>query len=87
MKRFVVPMVVAAATVAYTKRKRAASWRRLRLNRPPLVALRRARRETESLHRDLITAQEEQARLRERIGMLERELESVLEQILRLSGQ
>lgn len=60
---------------------------RLRLNRPPLVALRRARRETEDLRRDLITAQEEQSRLRDRIGMLERELEGVLEQILRLSGQ
>jgi len=60
---------------------------RLRLNRPPLVALRRARRETEGLRRDLITAQEEQARLRERIGTLEIELEGILEQILRLSGQ
>jgi len=60
---------------------------RLRLNRPPLVALRRARGETEGLRRDLVTAQEEQVRLQEKIGALERELEGVLEHILRLSGQ
>jgi hypothetical protein len=59
----------------------------LRLNRPPLVALRRARRETEELRRDLTAAQDERARLRERIDAIERELTSVLDQLLRLSGQ
>jgi septal ring factor EnvC (AmiA/AmiB activator) len=59
---------------------------RLRLNRPPLVALRRTRREVAVLHRDLAAAQEKQARLRERIDSLEKELEKVLEQLLRLSG-
>ena len=58
----------------------------LRLNRPPLVALRRTRREVASLRRDLAAAREEQARLQERIRFLERELENVLEQLLRLLG-
>jgi len=59
---------------------------RLRLNRPPLVALRRTRREVAGLHRDLAAAQKKQARLRERIDSLEKELEKVLAQLLRLSG-
>lgn len=58
----------------------------LRLNRPPLVALRRTRRDVAGLRRDLTAAREEQARLQERVGSLERELERVLEQLLRLLG-
>jgi len=60
---------------------------RLRLNRPPLVALRRARKERAILRRDLATAQEEHKRLRERIVALERELAEVLAQLSRLLGE
>lgn len=59
---------------------------RLRLNRPPLVALRRARREGMRLRQLLTEAQEEQVRLRERIAVLERELGEVLAQLARLLG-
>jgi hypothetical protein len=57
---------------------------RLRLNRPPLLALRRARRDVEQLRQTLADAQAEQARLRERIAALERDLQDVLAQIVRL---
>jgi hypothetical protein len=57
---------------------------RLRLNRPPLVALHRARQETAQLHRQLAAAQEERTRLQERIASLEKELEEVLLQLSRL---
>lgn len=57
---------------------------RLRLNRPPLVALRRARQKMTQLHRQSTTAQEERTRLQERIASLERELEDVLLQLSRL---
>lgn len=57
---------------------------RLRLNRPPLVALRRARQKMVQLHRQLTAAQEERIRLQERIVSLERELEEVLLQLSRL---
>lgn len=59
---------------------------RLRLNRPPLVALRRTRQEGTRLRRELAAAREEQARLRERIVSLEREIEEVLTQLARLLG-
>jgi hypothetical protein len=59
---------------------------RLRLNRPPLVALRRARRERAKLQRELVEAREERAHLQERIDALERELEEVLAQLARLFG-
>ena len=57
----------------------------LRLNRSPLVALRRTRQEVMQLRRELAAAQEEQAQLRERIASLERQLEEVLQQLARLS--
>lgn len=57
---------------------------RLRLNRPPLVALRRARRQTMQLHRQSTAAREERIRLQSRIASLERELEEVLQQLARL---
>jgi hypothetical protein len=57
---------------------------RLRLNRPPLVALRRARQKMAQLQRQLTAAQEERIRLQERIAALERELEEVLIQLSRL---
>jgi hypothetical protein len=59
---------------------------RLRLNRPPLVALRRARQESARLRRELAEAREERVHLRERIAVLERELEEVLAQLTRLLG-
>ena len=59
---------------------------RLRLNRPPLVTLRRARREVIGLHRDLAIAREERTRLQEEIAALEKDLEQVLGQLSRLSG-
>jgi hypothetical protein len=60
---------------------------RLRLNRPPLVALRRARQKMVQLLRELTAAQEEQTQLRERIASLEKELEKILEQLLWLLGR
>jgi hypothetical protein len=57
---------------------------RLRLNRPPLVALRLSRQEVASLRRALADAQAEHAQLRERIAGLERDLQDVLAQIARL---
>lgn len=57
---------------------------RLRLNRPPLVALRRARQESVRLQQELAEAQEERMHLRERIAVLEREVEEVVAQLTRL---
>jgi hypothetical protein len=57
---------------------------RLRLNRPPLLALRRARRDVAQLRQTLADAQAEQAQLRERIAALEGTLQDVLAQIARL---
>jgi hypothetical protein len=58
---------------------------RLRLNRPPLLALRRARREVARLRRALEAAQVEQAQLRVRIGALERDLQDIVIQLTRLT--
>ena len=55
-----------------------------RLNRPPLLALRQGRHEVAHLRESLVAAQAEQARLRDRIGALERDLQDVLAQIARL---
>ena len=60
---------------------------RLQLNRPPLVALRRARQDGAKLRRDLATAKDEQARWREQIASLEVELGEVLSQLARLLGE
>ena len=57
---------------------------RLRLNRPPWVALRRGRQEAARLREQVAAAHAEQARLRERIRTLERDLEGLLEQLGRL---
>src|SRR5579872_1525223 len=57
---------------------------RLRLNRPPLVALRQARRDVRRLREGLAAAQAEQVELRERIAALEQDLQSVLAQLARL---
>lgn len=57
---------------------------RLRLNRPPLLALRRARRDVAQLRQALADAQAEQAQLRERMATLESTLQDVLAQIARL---
>ena len=57
---------------------------RLRLNRPPLVALRCARQRVPQFQRALTVAQEEREKLRTRITSLEGELEKVLEQLARL---
>jgi hypothetical protein len=57
---------------------------RLRLNRPPLLALRRARRDVAQLRQVLVDAQAEQAQLRERMATLESALQDVLAQIARL---
>jgi hypothetical protein len=58
---------------------------RLRLNRPPLVALRQARREVARLRGALAEAQAEQRQLRARMATLERDLEDVLNQLARLT--
>ena len=57
---------------------------RLRLNRPPFVALRRARQRTRQLQIALTRAQEERERLQAKITLLEGELEKILEQLARL---
>lgn len=57
---------------------------RLRLNRPPLLALRRARRDVAQLRQTLAGAQAEQAELRQRMAALERTVQDVLAQIARL---
>ena len=44
---------------------------RLQLNRPPLIALRRTRHEVALLREGLKTAQDEQIRVQQRIGLLE----------------
>lgn len=60
---------------------------RLRLNRPPLVALRRARQKVAQLQRELTAARGEQAQMRWRIAFLEGELEKVLERLSSLLGR
>ena len=60
---------------------------RLRLNRAPLVALRRARRDQAQLRQDLATAQDEQRRLRQNITNLERELNDILTLLSRLLSE
>jgi hypothetical protein len=57
---------------------------RLRLNRPPLLALRRARRDAAQLRQALADAKAEQAQLREQMATLESALQDVLAQIARL---
>jgi len=66
---------------------RAFHLQRLALNRPPLVALRRSRREVERLRDDLAAARREQARLQERVAALEQDVGTVLAQIARLTEQ
>jgi len=60
---------------------------RLRLNRPPLVALRRARKERGKLLHELASAQEERKRLSERIKFLEGELSEILALLSHLLGE
>lgn len=57
---------------------------RLRLNRPPLVALRRTGEEVARLREGLAAAQEEQVDLRARIVSMEQDLQGVLTQLARL---
>lgn len=59
---------------------------RLQLNRPPLVTLRRTRREVTLMRDGLKVAQVEQARLRQRIETLSQTLEAVLEQLAQVSA-
>lgn len=58
--------------------------KRLRLNRPPLVALRRTRLENASLREELRQAQEIQKKLIEHLQKLDGEIERIYEEILRL---
>ncbi len=57
---------------------------RLRLNRPPLVALRQARREVAHLREELTAAQAAQVDLHARIVSMEQDLQDVLTQLARL---
>lgn len=57
---------------------------RLRLNRPPLLALRRARQEVIRLRPAIEAARAEQAQLRERITALELDLQDIVVQLSRL---
>ncbi len=58
---------------------------RLQLNRPPLITLRRTRREVALMRNGLKLAQEEQTRLRQRVETLSQALDEVLEQLAHLS--
>jgi DNA-binding PadR family transcriptional regulator len=60
---------------------------RLRLNRAPLVGLRRARRESVRLRQDLAVAQEAQKRLLQNITDIEGELNEILRLLSRLLGE
>lgn len=57
---------------------------RLRLNRPPLVALRRARTENARLRKELSQAQAAQKTLAEHLQNLDEEIERIYQQIIRL---
>ncbi len=57
---------------------------RLRLNRPPLIALRQARLEVARLRLNLQADEAEQARLQERIAAMEREVQALLARLARL---
>ena len=57
---------------------------RLRLNRPPLIALRRGRLEKAQLQQDLTELENEQARLRGRLGARDEEIREILELLARL---
>ncbi len=57
---------------------------RLRLNRPPLLALRQARREVAFLRNALAKSYQTQKELRSTIESLEKELEDVLQQLVQL---
>jgi hypothetical protein len=58
--------------------------KRLRLNRPPLVALRRARTENARLREELSQAQAAQKRLAEHLQNLDEEIERIYQEIIRL---
>lgn len=60
---------------------------RLRLNRSPLLALRRARQENARLRQNLDAALAEQTQLRRRIATLEQDVQDVMTQLQRLLGQ
>ena len=58
--------------------------KRLRLNRPPLVALRRARMENARLREELQQSQATQKKLTEHLQRLDGEIERIYEEIIRL---
>lgn len=57
---------------------------RLRLNRSPLIALRRAPLESAQLQQNLNELQSEQAQLREQLAARDEEIREILEQLARL---
>lgn len=57
---------------------------RLRLNRPPLAALRRARSENTRIRQDLTDSQNELAQLREELAARDEEIKDILTQLARL---
>jgi hypothetical protein len=57
---------------------------RLRLNRSPLIALRRARLESARIQQNLNELQSEQAQLREQLAARDEEIREILEQLARL---
>ena len=60
---------------------------RLRLNRPPLVALRRARAEDSKLREELEQARAQQKLRREHLLELDGEIEQILKELARFSGE
>ncbi|MCA1626899.1 MAG: hypothetical protein LC742_02910, partial [Acidobacteria bacterium] len=60
---------------------------RLRLNRPPLVARRRARAENSRLREALAQAQSAQASLQKRLVSLDQEIERITEELTRFLSE
>lgn len=60
---------------------------RLRLNRPPLVALRRARQDNARLLRELAALHSEQDELRNQLAERDEEIKQILDQLSRLLGE
>lgn len=60
---------------------------RLRLNRPPLVALRQARAENAKLREELKQAQAAQKLMSERLVAFDEEIERIFEEIARFMGE
>lgn len=64
-----------------------ALFERLRLNRPPLVALRRARQNNARLLSELTFLRSEQDEMRKQLAARDEEIKQILDQLSRLLGE